>query len=294
MNHDPDPIEHPRATLQNYHCPKCKYDLVGCDPKGNCPECGTPIMSGCIVCSYDLSGTDLESNCPECGTPVYCSVGRGALNAVPTEQLKSAHLGFRLVTNLILLYIVSVIVTMVGLFYIIGASPDDYYPLAAIAALINNGLIFGIIYGWFRIARPLMNLPAALDRPDLRNFVRVTLWIFAGTTVVTLVYALIPSDPNAPPTAIDIAYTIFSFLVAILMLVVFVANVLYMGWFARLVGNTKMVKRAKHFVWYGPLIAVFGFFILFLGPLITLILYWNMIEYTRRDLKKIIAARAGS
>jgi hypothetical protein len=265
MNDYPNSIEHPRATLQNYHCPKCKYDLVGCDPKGNCPECGTPV---------------------------YCSVGRGVLNAVPIEQLRSAHLGFRLVTNLILLYIVSVIVSMVGLFYIIGVNPDQYYPLAAIAAIINNGIIFGIIYGWLRLTQRLQNLPDALDRPDLRSFVRVVMWIFAGSTVITLVYGLFPSDPNAPPSAIDIAYAIFSFLVAILMLVVFVANVLYMGWFARLVGNTKMAKRAKHFVWYGPLIAVLGFFILFLGPLITLVLYWNMIEYTRRDLKKIIAARS--
>lgn len=294
MNDDLNSIEHPRATLQNYHCPKCKYDLVGCDPKGNCPECGRPVMSGCIVCAYDLSGTDLESNCPECGTPVYCSVGRGALNGVPTEQLKSVHLGFRLVTNLILLYIVSVIVTMVGLFYIIGVNPDQYYPLAAIAAIVNNGILLGVIYGWLRLAQRLQNLPDALDRPDLRSFVRVALWIFAGSTVITLVYGLFPNDPNAPPSAIDIAYAVFSFLVAILMLVVFVANVLYMGWFARLVGNTKMAKRAKHFVWYGPLIAVFGFFILFLGPLITLVLYWNMIEYTRRDLKKIIEVRAAS
>jgi DNA-directed RNA polymerase subunit RPC12/RpoP len=290
-DHDPQHTEHFRPE-EHIACLKCNYDLTGMDPSGSCPECGTRITETCIVCEYDLSATDPRANCPECGTPVYCSSGRGALGAVPTEQLRSLHTGFRLITNLILLYIISMVLTIVALYYVIANMPDDYYPFSVIAAIANNGLVFGVIYGWFRITPRLQNLPEPIDAPDKRSFVRITLWIFAAITSISLIYALIPTDPNAPPSAIDIAYGIFSFLSAIFMLVVFVSNVMYMGWFARLVRNRKMAKRAKHFVWYGPLITVVGFFILFLGPLITLILYWNMIEYIRRDLKKIIAARA--
>lgn len=289
-NQDPDHSTHFRHE-EHVACLKCNYDLTGVDPAGNCPECGTPIINGCIVCDYDLSATNPSDNCPECGTPVTYSTGRDALGAVPTEQLRSVHTGFRLVTNLILLYIVSMILSMVAIFYVIGNTPDDYYTVTVIAAIINNGLIFGIIYGWFRITPLLENLPTPMDAPDKRSFVRITLWVFAATTAVSLIYGLIPSDPNAQPSTIDIIYGLFMLFSALVMLVLFIANVMYIGWFARLVRNRKMAKRAKHFVWYGPLIAVVGFFILFLGPLITLILYWNMIEYTRRDLKKIIQAR---
>ena len=211
-----------------------------------------------------------------------------------SKILSSVHTGFRLVTNLILLYIVSLVATFVLAFAVGMNSVQNIYLLTAIAGFINNAIVFGIIIGWFKLSRPLNGLPEMLDAGDKRSFVRVMLWIFAAVTCISLIYSLIPSDPDAPPTIIDMIYGIISLISLFIVLALFIANVMYIGWFAKLVRNKKMSKRAKHFVWSGPLIAIVGFFILFLGPLITLVMYWNMIEYTRRDLKKIIAARAGS
>ena len=78
-----------------------------------------------------------------------------------------------------------------------------------------------------------------------------------------------------------------------MMLVVFITSVLYMGWFAKIVRNKKMAGRAKHFIWSGPLMAITSVFLMMIGALIALVMYWNMVEYTRRDLKKIIDARIG-
>lgn len=276
-------------TTHRYACIKCGYDVSGIDPHGACPECNTPIISTCITCDYDLSGTAPEAPCPECGTPVSCSMGNSALGEVPTQRLKSVHTGFRLVTNGILIYIVSIITTMILTFVIVN-NPNLNYPFTAGAAIINNGLIIMIIAGWLKLSAPLEGLTPRLDAADKRSFNRVMLWIFAGTTALTLIYGLIPSDP-LQVTTVDIVFGIISLLSLVVMLLVFISNVMYMGWFAMLVRNRKMARRSKHFVWYGPLIAIVGMFIFFIGPLITLVLYWNQIEYVRRDLKKVIQAR---
>lgn len=299
MMHDDSPPHNdhtPESTLSEFHptCSKCDYNLTNIDPSGNCPECGTPIINNCIRCEYDLSGTDTDSKCPECGVPVRCSIGRSALGTVPTELLRSVHSGFRLVTTLILISIITGIGSYIVLAMVIGRNPDLFYPFSVVSAIINNGLTFGIVVGWFKLTKPLTGLPEILDAPDKRSFVRVTLWIYTACLSITTIWQLIPQDPNAAEdlSILAIVMGIFFLATYVVMLVVFISNVLYLGWFARLVRNRKMTKRSKHFAWSGPVIAILGMPLLFLGPLITLILYWNMVEYIRRDLKKIINARA--
>ena len=288
----PTPAEQPHE----YHptCAKCDYNLTSIDPSGTCPECGTPIINNCIRCEYDLTATDPSSNCPECGVPVVCSIGHSALGPVPTETLRAVHTGFRLVTMLILISIITGIASYIAMSVVIGQSPDLFYPVSVLGAIVNNALTFGIVVGWFKLTKPLTGLPAILDAPDKRSFVRVTLWIYAACLALTTIYQFIPQDPlaNDDPSIMDIVVGIFFLATYVVMLVVFISNVLYLGWFARLVRNRKMTKRSKHFAWSGPLIAILGLPLIFLGPLITLILYWNMVEYIRRDLKKIINARA--
>lgn len=278
---------------QHHTCAKCDYDLANIDPAGNCPECGTPIINACMWCGYDLSGTDPAGNCPECGVPVAHSIGSSALGPVPTERLRSVHTGFRIVTILILVYIVSAIVTVFGIQLIASNNPDLMYPLTVLSALINNGLIFGIFFGWYKLSQPLTGLSTTIDVPDRRSFVRVMLAVAAVFTLFNLIYAFIPdnSDPDAALSGVDLVFWGISFLSLAAMLILFIANVLYLGWFAKLVRNRKMERRSKHFVWSGPLIAFLGFPLLALGPLITLVIYWNMVEYIRRDLKKVIKAR---
>ena len=272
-------------------CTKCNYNLSGIDLSANCPECGERIINECMFCDYDLSNTDPNNPCPECGVPVLCSIGNSAFASVSTEQLKSVHTGFKLVTMLILLYIVSVIATMVLSFALLTNAPDLNYLFTVVAAVVNNAIIFGIIVGWFKMIQPLKGLPSLIDAPDKRTFVRAMLWVFTGITVITLIYGFIPSAQSDALSVIDIAFGIFYIFSLVFMLALFISNVMYIGWFAKLVRNKKMAKRSKHFVWSGPLIAILGFPLLFLGPLITLVLYWNQIEYIRRDLKKIIQTR---
>ena len=244
-------------TQAGHVCKQCAYNLDGVDVSGACPECGFPIIDGCIWCDYNLAATDPLGQCPECGVPVSCSIGSRALGGVSTEQLRSVHLGFKLVTGLILLYIVTIIVmTGVVLSMAVNLNAGEDFYLAGVAeSVLSHGLVFGIIYGWFKLTQPLVGLPRMLDDPGTRSFVRVMLWIFAGVTLLNFIYSLIPSDTEFTGgySTMELVYLGFAVLATGIMLVLFISNVLYVGWVARLVRNEKMYKRSKHLVWSGPL-----------------------------------------
>lgn len=282
------------STQNNLTCTKCGYLLDGLNLRDNCPECGTRIVNGCFWCEYDLSNTAPDSVCPECGIPVTASIGHGVLESVPIQTLRRVHSGMRTITLLILVYIVtSISATIAAAFFIASMNSASVYTMVIVGSTINNGILIAIAYGWIKASTPLPNIPSNIDAQDKRTFLSVMSWLFIGFTALIMILNFIPSGQNslnAAPGVLDFVLGILNIIVFMIMLIYYIASVMYIGWIARLVRNTKMYRRSKHLVWSGPLIAILGFFLLLLGPLIVLILYWNMIEYTRRDLKKIINA----
>lgn len=280
-------------TQTNLTCTGCGYLLDGLNLRDNCPECGKRIINACSWCQYDVSSTAPDANCPECGVPVSASIGYGVLAAAPIKILHSIHKGFRLVTVLILIYIISAITTgLVGAgVVVLNNSVIHWFTIGS--SLINNSLLLGIIYGWWILSTPVPDLPPRTDAKDRRSLLRISLLLFAITVVLSMpLVFFIPNyaNPNLTATAPILIMWFLSIASTVLMVLVYIGNVRYIGWFAKIVRNRKMERRAKHLIWSGPLIFIIGFIFLFIGPLIVLILYWNMIEYTRRDLKKIINA----
>ena len=45
-------------------------------------------------------------------------------------------------------------------------------------------------------------------------------------------------------------------------------------------------------MWLGPLLFTVGALCIGLGPLVAVVLYWNMLDWVRRDLKRIRAEQA--
>lgn len=266
--------------------------MSGIDLAGNCPECGHSILDKCFWCSYDLSNTAPDANCPECGVPAINSIGNGVLDSVPLERLRSIHSGFKLVTTLILAYIVWIVGIVVALF-MTSLMMIDSYVFGIFISLITNGITLGIIYGWWKIASPIPNLPQALSVQDQRKFLQVTTIITASLIGISAFYAFVPDNPDydAPLKLVDLFFMIISIASYLAIFAFYIAQMLYLQWFARLVKNQKMYKRSKHMIWSGPLISIVGAFVFMLGPLIVLVLYWNMVEYLRRDVKAIIKAR---
>ena len=215
---------------------------------------------------------------PECGTPALASIGQGALAHVDTQSLQRVHKGFRTVTVTILIYVVAVIATTILVaFATASLSAMELRVVTVAAAALNHGLTLLILSGWWTLAQPLPDIPPMLDAGDRRSFHRITLAIFAAVTLLMFPLSFFTNTGNQPPTfgPVEIASLVLSLLLYIVMLISFIAQVRYLNWFARLLRNKKLTKRTRHFVWSGPLIAVLGFPLLFLGPLVTLVIYWN-------------------
>ncbi|MBO6513141.1 MAG: hypothetical protein JJ974_04170 [Phycisphaerales bacterium] len=293
MNEHRTDDSHANAHTQtNLTCTKCDYLLDGLNLREHCPECGTKIVNECFWCDYDLSNTAPDSKCPECGVPVTASIGSGILATVPTEILQRLHSGMRIVTTLILIYIISVVLSIFMTFVFTPTMNATTLTMVdVVSSIINNSIFLGIIYGWWKVSTPIPQIPPQLNANSKRTFLRILSTISVIVIILGMFIGIFSSSIVSAATynAVVLYSLLFLSLSSnIVMIIYFIASVMYTGWIARLVRNTKMYRRSKHLVWSGPLIAILGFVLLFLGPLIVLILYWNMIEYTRRDLKKII------
>jgi hypothetical protein len=67
------------------------------------------------------------------------------------------------------------------------------------------------------------------------------------------------------------------------------ASMLYVRWLAPRIPNVNAYKRSRKMMWAGPLLMTVGLLLLGLGPLIALVLYYNLFEWIRKDLKRIRA-----
>lgn len=284
------------SVSNDFICAKCSYNLTGIDISGSCPECGTILIESCVWCDYDLTNTAPDSPCPECGVPAVVSAGKNALAPVPTHKLRSIHTGFRLVTYGILLYILSVLAFVFGLFsqaVMTGIGEFEFLVAAIIMTLVNYGLVLVICLGWFKLSAPLQELPEPMQGIDRRKFLKPTLWLFSSLVIIWMLYSLASlfNENDAEASLIEIAGLVVWVGLLMAMVLVYYAQLRYLNWFAKLLRNTKMEKRTRHMIWSGPLIAVVGALLFMLGPLIVLVMYWNLVEYLRRDLKKLIKAR---
>jgi hypothetical protein len=69
----------------------------------------------------------------------------------------------------------------------------------------------------------------------------------------------------------------------------FFAAMLYIKWLATRLPSPRAEKRAKLMLWLGPVLYTGGLLLVGLGPLIALIMYYNLLEWVRKDLKAIRA-----
>jgi len=278
-------------------CAHCGYDLAGLDLADSCPECNTPVLKSCFHCGYDLAGIDPMGFCPECGVRAVHSIGRGPFAAFPRETLETIRKGFDMALAAVILYALIIIgVMIVGM--VVGFSvyqPNN--PAAAQAAtrpfniassIIGTGFTILFIVGWWRLTETSDRLPDTLDRPELRKGTRVLLVVAAVLSVVGVVGSLVASPQGTlVPTLIDWVFFVVGIVSLGVWIGLWVFQLLYLKWFAKMVRNTKMHGRAKHLIWSGPVIGVLGALCLMIGPLIVLVLYWNTLYYLRRDIKRL-------
>lgn len=266
-----------------------------------------PDEARCAVCGYMLRGLAPEGRCPECGTPVLRSIQGNLLKFSAPEYLKSLHRGLVLVlfaiVAQILLVVLQIAVPITSMIILgVGArgAGGPTSPGAAFAAPImfamaalqfaQVGVSVVNIIGWWLFSAPDPAIIGTNTGATARQVVRVTL-------IVEFIFTLLHTPASLPSAAagspeLVILLAIAGFLAIIASIVHFFAAMLYIRWLAPRLPDPRVASRAQLLMWLGPLLYTVGWLIC-IGPLIALVLYWNMLNWVRMHIKAIRAQAAG-
>lgn len=278
----------------------------------------TPAESGprCFQCGYDLSGIDPSGVCPECGIPVEFSDGHGPLSAVESDALDTITRGFGNAMAGILLYVIVTIASIIASIAISATTIQQIQPgqqptFSRLFYLVNfaSNLLTTLascifLIGWWKITTPPEGLPEPLDRGDWRTILRITIPIQIVGLIVGFAWSVYnfivlptPSHQGLQPSLqgwglmVLILSVLVGFALFANLIVLWIFQMLYARWFAGLTLNDKMQRRAKNLIWSGPLMVIVGSMCLMIGPLIFVILYYNMHKNLKRDVKAILDDR---
>lgn len=281
-------------------CPSCQASL-GPDDIDLCAACGSALAESvpaaahaplCIICGYDLQGLPRAGKCPECGTPVEQSYLPDLLANRSPAYLAQLRSGLSWVLNGIL---ASVILMVGGVFVGLGAvfalGAASMGTIQLLLQFLGVAVSAGILFGWWRLTTPD---PGKLDSQfDLksRQVIRVAVIVQAAAAVVQLALGVgINSAPAASMLLVMVAGAA-SVISGVAWIVQFFAAMLYVRWLARRVPDGTLHDKAKRFMWLGPVLYTVGAVLLMLGPLIALVMYWNMLDKLRKHIKTMLAGR---
>lgn len=257
------------------------------------PAGGAPIEQAltlttdrsCVRCSYNLLGLPLAGKCPECGTPVTDSLKGILLQFASPEYLKTLHSGLSLILNGILLMIVVWVADV--LLGIRGGGGQSARLLASGLGLIPSIML---ILGYWRYTQPDPGFVGKELPNAARKVMRVTVLIQAAATATMFVLQLVL---EATGTSAGGAVSIFALIVLVVTVagvgawvVQFFATMRYTRWMASRVPDVHIVKRTRTYMWLLPVIAAAGSVVL-VGPLIALVMYWNLLDRLRKQVKAI-------
>lgn len=289
----------PDGTL----CKKCGHGLGGLPESGVCPECATPIAEtigktrGCIRCGYDLTGLPATGICPECALPVERSLRGDQFRYADPAYVQTLYTGAKMVIGFLLLLVIVALASIpVGIAAGTGAVTTTFVSVVDFGSQILSVVAsLGMAYGWWKLSEPN---PAAIDPAvgsKARSLVRVTALVNAGVTLVSQVLWMVVEYGGAgvPATAGGVnAMMTVAIVLGLVSLVVFAvayfSQMKYLQWVGPRLPDGWVTKRARLMMWLGPVLYVVGALCIGLGPLVALILYYNLITKVRADLKKIL------
>jgi hypothetical protein len=309
------PTSAPSALLSpDIPCLGCGYNLKGLPRSSNCPGCNAPVRQSlphddqhalmregqqpilpddraCVRCGYNLKGLPLAGKCPECGLAVEDSLRGILLQYASANYLKTVLSGLSLVLNGILLKIV---LAVVGFFATVMVASGSLPLILSGVGLIPSAML---IVGYWRYTQPDPGFTGQETPDSARKVMRIMVCIQAGTTVADLLYemlaasgALATPSPGGAAAKLAVLAPGLAILIALVGFVAwavqFFATMRYTRWLARRVPDVHIVKRTHSYMWALPVLTTVGALIV-IGPLIALVLYWNLHDRLRKHLKSI-------
>lgn len=267
----------------------------------------------CVTCSYDLRGLLSSGSCPECGTPIAKSLRDNLLINSSPEYLAKIHRGVFFVQAAIIGMILVVFLGILGMIVVGvlagmgggrggGVSWFGVYGVQVVSSLLSLVYAGVALYGWwlFSEADPRAS---ATDRGETpRRIVRIAVIVEAALTVAMQAVSMISlagigvaaggGTAGTGAAGVGVGVSAMVIVSALLTLAYYVAlavryfaSMLYVRWLSARIPNEKAMARAKYMMWLGPLLCTVGVAIL-VGPLIALVVYYNLLDWVRKDIKK--------
>ena len=251
----------------------------------------------CLGCGYSLSGLVSGGQCPECGLDLEASIHGDRLEIAPRDYVRRVARGaWRINAGLgaVVVLIILIIATAVTLGILAGAvggpSSVDVTIVGVLLAVFMLGLLaaYGVVlWGWISFTAPNPLWKAASDSAEGRQMSRISL------IVVPLAYAMgfgiEMASYSVPMPSVAAAMSIASTLLPLSAWAFHGwAAMSYTRYIGQRLGDAKLTRRAGRNRIACPIWSTVGFLLCGLGPLISLILYYNTIVTARKSLASLV------
>ncbi len=236
----------------------------------------------CLPCGYNIHGLPREGRCPECGTPITRSLQGNLLRYSSPAYLATLNRG----VFLILAAIAAQVICVVGGWILIAwLTAKGWTDVASVSGLLLSTASTGIsvvsLIGWWLFSAPDPAFVGSGGGTTARKVVRATVVAAAVLTAVVTVAEMLATSIA---TSVDSAAKI---LLGFVLAVKFFAAMLYLRWLAHRFSNVVFDARARLLMWLCPLLVTVGTLFCFVGPIIALVLYWNLLNWVRIEISRV-------
>lgn len=248
----------------------------------------------CLQCSYNLRGLDAAGVCPECRTPISRSLGTDARLAWSSpEYLAKVQRGLFLVVAGIFAKVALMVLLMFGGIAIAvmsspsatpGASAPSQTWLITSTAMLIAVAQFVILLGWWLVSEPDPRFANSSRDATSRRFLRGATFAQLAFNVAELSMGVMFASPTGRMALISTGLMVLS---AASWAVAFFAQMIYVRGLGERVPDAWIIRQAKLLLWLGPVLVTVGLVLLGLGPLIALVMYWNLLDRLRKQVKRV-------